>query len=102
MNIIARGTIVYYLERFPAAKTALSIWYAEFSKQKFKNFNELKAVYGNASIVTNNRVIFNIKGKDYRLIVSINFQKSAAYVIWFGPHSAYDKIDTVTVNFKIK
>jgi mRNA interferase HigB len=102
MNIIARGTIVYYLERFPAAKTALLIWYAEFSKQKFKNFNELKITYGNASIVGNNRVIFNIKGNDYRLIVSVNFQKSAAYVIWFGPHSSYDKIDSAAVEFKIK
>ena len=50
----------------------------------------------------NNRVIFNIKGNDYRLIVSINFRTEAAYVIWFGPHKEYDKIDSSTVEFKIK
>jgi len=101
MNIIARGTIVYYIEKFPAAKTALSVWYAEFSKQVFRNFNELKTTYGNASVIANNRVIFNIKGNDYRLIVSVNFRRSAAYVIWFGPHKAYDKINSATIEFKM-
>lgn len=74
-------------------------WYYEFSKRTFKSFNELKAVYGNASIVANNRVIFNIKGNDYRLVVSVNFRQLAAYVIWFGTHVAYDKINTATVDF---
>lgn len=63
------------------------------------NFNELKAVYGNASIVANNRVIFNIKGNDYRLIVSANFKQLAAYIIWFGTHKEYDKINTQTIEF---
>ena len=100
MNIIAKGTILYYIDKYPKAKIPLLTWYYEFAKQAFKNFNELKAVYGNASIVANNRVIFNIKGNDYRLVVSVNFRKLAAYVIWFGTHREYDKIDTGTVEFK--
>jgi mRNA interferase HigB len=56
-------------------------------------------VYGNASIVANNRIVFNIKGNDYRLVVSVNFRQLAAYLIWFGTHKAYDKIDTATVEF---
>jgi len=99
MNIIAKGTILYYIDRYPKAKTSLLTWYYEFLKMSFKNFNELKAVYRNASIVAGNRVIFNINGNDYRLIVSVNFRQLAAYVIWFGTHKEYDKIDTVTVDF---
>ena len=56
-------------------------------------------MYGNASIVGNNRVIFNIKGNDFRLVVMINFKQLAAYVIWFGTHKEYNKIDTGTIGF---
>lgn len=99
MNIIAKGSILYYIGKYPLAKTALLTWYYEFLKAQFRNFNELKVVYGNASIVANNRVIFNIKGNDFRLVVSVNFHQQAAYVIWFGTHKQYDKIDTATVEF---
>ncbi len=99
MNIIVKRAVLYYINKSPQAKTALLAWYNEFLKQEFKNFNELKAVYGNASIVANNRVIFNIKGNDYRLIVSVNFKQLAAYIIWFGTHKEYDKIDTETIEF---
>jgi mRNA interferase HigB len=101
--------VLYYAEKYQLARTPLLAWYNEFSKQEFHNFNELKEVYRNGSIVGNNRVIFNIKGNDYRLIVSVNFKQLAAYIIWFGTHKAYDRINTETVefdttilNFKIK
>ncbi len=74
-------------------------WQQEFSKMEFRNFNELKAVYGTASIVANDRVIFNIRGNDLRLIVSVNFKRAAAYVIWFGTHKEYDRINAETVPF---
>ena len=99
MNIIAKGTILYYIDLYPKAKTLLLTWYHEFSKASFKNFNELKGIYGNASIVANNRVIFNIKSNDFRLIVSVNFKQLAAYIIWFGTHSEYNKIDNGTIEF---
>lgn len=101
MNIIVKRAILFYIDKYPLAKTPLLAWYSEFIKQEFHNFNELKSVYGNASIVANNRVIFNIKGNDYRLIVSVNFKQSAAYIIWFGSHNEYDKINTETVEFDI-
>ncbi|MFV5692987.1 type II toxin-antitoxin system HigB family toxin [Flavobacterium sp. LT1R49] len=65
----------------------------------FNNFNELKKVYGNASIVNNKRIVFNIKGNDYRLVVSINFQQQTCYLIWFGTHKEYDKINVETIAF---
>ena len=84
---------------YPKAKTALLVWYSEFLKFEFRNFNELKSVYGSASLAGNNRVILNIKGNDYRLIISINFKQFAAYIIWFGTHKEYDKINAETIAF---
>ena len=99
MNIIVKRAILYYIDKYPHAQTSLLTWYNEFLKEKFKNFNQLKATYGNASVVGKNRVVFNVKGNDYRLIVSVNFKQLAAYVIWFGTHKEYDKIDVETVDF---
>lgn len=109
MKILVKKTILFYIDKYPMAKTQLLIWYNEFSKMDFKNFNELKRVYGNASILSNERVVFNIKGNDFRLVVSINFLQAACYVIWFGTHVEYDKInvetiafDTAILNYKLK
>lgn len=99
MKVLVKKTILFYIERYPIAKTQLLIWYNEFSKLDFNSFNELKRVYGNASVVSNERVVFNIKGNDFRLIVSINFSQTACYIIWFGTHKEYDKIKVGTVAF---
>ena len=99
MKILVKKTILYYIKKYPIAEIQLLIWYNEFSKQEFNNFNELKRIYGNASIVNNNRVIFNIKGNDFRLVVSVNFLQDACYVIWFGTHKEYDKINVETIAF---
>jgi mRNA interferase HigB len=99
MNIITRRTIHFYIDNYPLASNSLKAWYEELSKTAFKNFNDLKAVYGNASIIANDRVVFNIKGNSFRLIVSINFETQSLYVIWFGPHRDYDKVDAPNVKF---
>jgi len=99
MKILVKKTILFYIKKYPIAETQLLIWYNEFSKYEFNNFNELKNVYGNASIVNSNRAVFNIKGNDFRLVVSINFLQGACYVIWFGTHAAYDKINVETIAF---
>lgn len=102
MNIITKGTIKHYVEKYPLAKTALLNWYEEFLKVSFADFNELKSVYGSASIISNHRVIFNIKGNEYRLITSINFRRKALYIIWFGTHKEYDKIDAANIPFEVR
>ena len=101
MKILVKRTIHYYISKYPLAEKGLLLWVNEFSKFDFTNFNELKGVYGNASIINNNRVIFNIKGNDFRLIVSINFIQQACYVIWFGTHNEYDSINASTISFDI-
>ncbi|TAM93701.1 MAG: type II toxin-antitoxin system HigB family toxin [Chitinophagaceae bacterium] len=70
-------------------------------EQDFNNFNELNAMYGNASIVNNQRVVFNIKVNEYGLVVSINFRREACYTIWFGTHKAYEKIDVATIKYNL-
>jgi mRNA interferase HigB len=102
VNIIVKRAILYYVDKYPQAQTPLLTWYNEFLKEVFKNFNQLKATYGNASLVGQNRVVFNIKGNDYRLIVSVNFKQLAAYVIWFGTHKEYDRINVETIDFDTK
>ena len=99
MKVLVKKTILYYVHKYPLAEMPLMLWYAEFSKYTFSNFNELKKVYGNASLVGNGRVVFNIKGNDFRLVLSINFLQSAAYIIWFGSHKEYDKIDVSKIAF---
>ena len=99
MKILVKKTILFYIDKYPIEKTQLLIWYNEFSKLEFHNFNDLKRVYRNASIVNSERVVFNIKGNDFRLVVSINFSQTACYVIWFGTHAEYDKINVEIVAF---
>lgn len=99
MKILVKKTLHYYIDKYPLAKNQLTIWHNDFSEMEFSNFNELKQVYRNASILSNNRVVFNIKGNDFRLIVALNFLQGTCYLIWFGNHHEYDKIDCETVPF---
>jgi len=84
------------------AALALQEWYHEMILHDFKNFSELKRVYGSASLVADDRVVFNIMGSKYRLVVRIVFQYRAIQVKWFGTHAEYDEKDVTSVHFKKK
>lgn len=99
-NIITRKTLLEYAKKYPLAKIALFEWYHELVISDFTSFNELKKVYGNASLVSDNRVVFNIMGNKYRLVVRIVFEFKAIQIKWFGTHSEYDKIDINNVPYK--
>jgi mRNA interferase HigB len=101
-NIIARKTLLDYCKKYPEAAVALQEWYHEILPCNFKNFNELKKVYGNASLVGDDRVVFNIMGNNYRLVVRVVFEFKAIQVKWFGTHNEYDRIDVETIKFKTK
>ncbi len=88
------------MEKYPAAKLSLSKWYHEIQEADFANFNELKQVYKSASLVADNRIIFNIKGNDYRLVVRVLFDYKSIQVKWFGTHKEYDAIDVTTIQYK--
>ena len=99
-NIITRKTLLEYCKKYQAASIALQEWYHELVRCDFKNFNELKKVYGNASLIADDRVIFNIMGNKYRLVVRMVFEFKAIQIKWFGTHTEYDKIDVTNVQFK--
>lgn len=99
-NIVARKTLLVYCILYPHAANALKEWYKEMITSEFKSFQELKKVYINASLVGDDRVVFNIMGNHYRLVVRILFEYKAIQIKWFGTHSEYDKIDVKTVKFK--
>lgn len=101
-NIIARKTLLEFCKKYPEAATSLQEWYYELLSCEFKNFNELKRVYGNASLVGDDRVVFNIMGNKYRLVVRIVFEYKAIQIKWFGTHVEYDRINVTVVKFKKK
>ena len=96
-NIINTRTLNQWCERYPAAADALRKWYYDLQRASFANANELKAVYAHASIVADSRVVFNISGNHYRLVVRINYQYKAIQLKWFGTHAEYDRIDVTIV-----
>ena len=101
-NVITRKTLLEYCLKYPLAAVALQEWYYELIQCEFKNFNDLKQVYGNASLVSDDRVIFNIMGNKFRLVVRIVFDFKVIQIKWFGTHAEYDKIDVKTIQNKKK
>lgn len=101
-NIITKRTLLAYCRKYPKAAIALQVWYYELLSLKLKSFNELKEIYGNASLVADDRVVFNILGNKYRLVVRILFEYKSIQIKWFGTHAEYDKIDVTTIQYKKK
>ena len=97
-NIIARKTILEYARRYPKASNALFAWYYEIINADYKNFNQLKADHPSASIVGDDRVVFNIMGNNYRLVVRIVFAYRAVQIKWFGTHKEYNEINVQTID----
>ncbi len=99
MRVIAVKTLKDYLREFSSAEQSLLSWYEEAEAANWNNPNELKLQYRNASILSNKRVIFNIHGNSYRLIVDIEYRLKIVFIIWFGTHQQYDKIDAKIINY---
>ena len=91
MRLISQKTIKQWCTQFPEAKAALEAWALEIKHHQWCNSQELKASYGNASIINQQRVVFNIKANHYRLIVDIDYIGKRIYTVWFGTHPQYDK-----------
>lgn len=97
MRIIARKTLREFWERHPDAEQPLRAWYDDARNAEWKTPSDIKAVYRNAGIVGNNRVVFNIKGNDYRLVAAINYTVGVVYIRFVGTHGEYDRIDVTTI-----
>ena len=97
MRIIARRALRECWERHPDAEQPLRAWYHDTQKADWHSPADIKRIYANASIVGDNRVVFNIKGNKYRLVVAINYPYRMCYVRFVGSHQAYDRIDVASV-----
>lgn len=97
MRIIAISTLRTFWEKHPDAELPLRAWYAEASRAGWRTPADIKAAYRNASFTANNRVVFNIKGNDYRLVVAVHYDRGQMYVRFIGSHRQYDKINVETI-----
>lgn len=94
MNIYNKSSLIDFYKKYNDAKLPLQIWYEDANSATWKSPNELKQLYGGSvSILKNSRAVFNIKGNDYRMVVSINYETSWVFVKYIGTHAAYDRID---------
>jgi len=93
MRIIAKKTLREFWEIHSDCEEKLKAWYKEIEKADFQNINELKENYPSASILKENRIVFNIKGNNYRLIVKLNFEFQIGWIRFIGTHAEYDKIN---------
>ncbi len=95
MRIISRTTLKAFWEQseYADSEQPLKAWFDEAKQAKWQNPNEIKTHYKNASILKDSRVVFNIHGNKYRLIVKINYGFGIVYIRFVGTHKLYDKID---------
>jgi len=105
MRIIARRALRQFVETrrgykdHAALKGALDAWFDEVKKARWSSAADVKRSYATASIVSADRVVFNIKGNDYRLVVAVDFEKGIVWIKWIGTHRDYDKIDVKEVRY---
>jgi len=88
------------LSKYKTAEDSLRAWVFEVRRAQWNNAMDLKSAYGNASIITAKRVVFNIKGNLYRLIVDIEYKLKLVFVVWVGTHKEYDVIDAKEVSYE--
>jgi len=103
MRIIARRTPREFADSLaghrdrPAVKAALDAWFQEVRRARWRNSADIKRSYATASIVSAERVVFNVKGNAYRLVVAVDFEKGIVWIKWIGTHKDYDRIDVTEV-----
>ena len=98
MRVIALKTLRDFNAKHPLAKQALLAWHAEACKANWQTPADIKRHFASAIFVGNNRIVFNIKGNDFRLIVAIAYQLGVVYIKFIGTHAKYDTVDASTVD----
>lgn len=93
MRIVKKRTLIEYWAKHPSSEGALKSWYAEVKNANWTIPQDIKKRYSTADILSNNRVVFNIKGNTYRLAVEIHYNTQIVYIRFVGTHSEYDRID---------
>ena len=97
MHVVAYRTLRLFWEANADIEDALREWYTVANAAKWHSPSEIKALYPSASILPDNRVVFNIKGNTYRLVIRVNYLSGAVFIRFIGTHSSYDKIDAGSI-----
>ena len=97
MRIIARRTLREFWKIYPDSEEPLKAWFQEATHADWANPHDVKALYGNASVIGDGRIVFNIAGNKYRLIVWLNFPYRIGYIRFVGTHAEHDGIDAENV-----
>lgn len=97
MRIIAKKILRDFWKVHPDSEQQLKAWYQETSKAEWTNPNKIKFEYPSASFLAENRVVFNIKGNHYRMIIKINYDYGMIWIRFIGTHAEYDKINAKTI-----
>lgn len=97
MRIVALGTLRDFWQRHPDAEIPLRSWYAAASRADWRSPADVKAAYRSASFVANNRIVFNIKGNEYRLVAAVHYNRRMMFIRFIGTHREYDKIDAANI-----
>ncbi|HXL56399.1 MAG TPA: type II toxin-antitoxin system HigB family toxin [Chitinophagaceae bacterium] len=97
MRVIAKKILREFWEKHPDCEQQLKAWFQETSKTEWKNIKDIKREYPSASFLADNRVVFNIKGNHYRLIVKINYDYQMVWIRFIGTHAEYDNINATKI-----
>jgi mRNA interferase HigB len=102
MRIIKEKTLIEATgkTKYLMASGAARSWIFEVRKANWENPAQLKAQYRNASLIGSKRVVFNIHGNDFRLIVDVEYRMKVIFIVWFGTHKEYDKIDAEKISYE--
>ncbi|HEX5667304.1 MAG TPA: type II toxin-antitoxin system HigB family toxin [Chitinophagaceae bacterium] len=97
MRVIAKKILREFWEKYPDCEQQLKAWYKEAIQSNWRNSQEIRIDYPSASFLEGNRVVFNIKGNHYRLIVRINYDYQMVWIRFIGTQSQYDRIDATKI-----
>lgn len=103
MRVIARRTLREFVQSragrkdHSALRAAVEAWFDEVKRANWRSTADVKRLYASASVVSAERIVFNIKGNEYRLVVSVDFEKGIVWIKWIGSHRDYDQIDVEEV-----
>jgi mRNA interferase HigB len=96
-RIFAKSTLREFLEKYPESEQYLNTLFDTVKSSDWKGPNNVKQTYSNASILKDNRIVFNIKGNSFRLVAKFNFEKRWVFIRFIGTHEQYDKIDVTKI-----
>ncbi len=97
MRVFTYKRLREFWECHPDAKQPLLAWYKDAGNADWDTPAAVKSRYPNASVIKNNRVVFNIKGNDYRMVAQINYPYRSMYIRFLGTHAEYDRVDAEEV-----